>query len=356
MNKPDYTFLLHELTGNKIEVYLDQLKQGHQHPGSYLQKKLVNVNLESLNVHSFLNCLLKTKKPQIFAESQVRGDGTDWNYSELSILGDISVHVPVKIYDNGKHASPLVYENPLQGDLIYVPGALLRSSVEGTPVDFIEITRNGKINIDTYIGLYERRLLPPLLHINKMCQEEGSMAVVTVPGLGCGQFAGRFQGQLGALLEKALLSILKKHSSKLKSVRAVYFDPYNECGNRRYEVEGIAYLVRPLTKGNTNKSQLSHPITLQDKGDDFSNCRLFSIVAWDHVSWPGNDFYIGSRATDDGVKAAATDSMFKMTGIKGKYDSLENKYLPPVRFKYWQDVIKEYQIKLHIDDNLYIYD
>ena len=36
---------------------------------------------------------------------------------------------------------------------------------------------------------------------------------------------------------------------------------------------------------------------------------LFSVVAWDHVSWPGNDFYAGQRKTDDGVKAAATTAM-----------------------------------------------
>ena len=56
-------------------------------------------------------------------------------------------------------------------------------------------------------------------------------------------------------------------------------------------------------------------------GNDFNDMDLYIVVAWDHVSWPGNDFYIGARATDDGVKAAATDVMFKMTGIEGSYDS-----------------------------------
>ena len=32
-------------------------------------------------------------------------------------------------------------------------------------------------------------------------------------------------------------------------------------------------------------------------------------MAWDYVSWPGNDFYGDLRNTDDGVKAAATNSM-----------------------------------------------
>src|SRR5262249_44771579 len=46
-------------------------------------------------------------------------------------------------------------------------------------------------------------------------------------------------------------------------------------------------------------------------------------VAWDHVSWPGNDFLGGSRATDDGVKAAASNSMSALAGVEGKYGPAE---------------------------------
>ena len=64
-----------------------------------------------------------------------------------------------------------------------------------------------------------------------------------------------------------------------------------------------------------------------------SDCMLFSIVAWDHVSWPGNDFFAGSRCTDDGVKAAATNSMFALTGIEGHYDPDRGAYLPPPPYR-----------------------
>jgi len=62
---------------------------------------------------------------------------------------------------------------------------------------------------------------------------------------------------------------------------------------------------------------------------------LYSIVAWDHVSWPGNDFFVGSRATDDGVKAAATNSMSVLTGVKGEYDPTRGKYQPPQPYTNW---------------------
>ena len=57
-------------------------------------------------------------------------------------------------------------------------------------------------------------------------------------------------------------------------------------------------------------------------------CELYSMVAWDHVSRPGNDFFGGARATDDGVKAAATDSMRTLTGIAGT--SATSMILPPL--------------------------
>jgi len=92
----------------------------------------------------------------------------------------------------------------------------------------------------------------------------------------------------------------------LSSIGAVYFDPYSTCENERETINGIDFLIRPL-KDNPTKSQLNDPKTLADTEGEFDNYTLYSIVAWDHVSWPGNDYWQGSRATDDGVKAAATD-------------------------------------------------
>ena len=112
----------------------------------------------------------------------------------------------------------------------------------------------------------------------------------------------------------------------LKGIRAIYYDPYNECDNEKETINGVQYLVRPLTKGNDGKSQLSVP---SDLDSEYKDCKLYSVVAWDHVSWPGNDYYAGARSTDDGVKAAATDSMKHITGIEGAYDNRSFKYLPP---------------------------
>ena len=123
-------------------------------------------------------------------------------------------------------------------------------------------------------------------------------AFVTIPGLGCGQFAGPFQGQLGLHLQSVLQRLLNDYGPSLPNLKAVYFDPYSECQNARSEIHGIQFLVRPLrAPGNQAKSQLCPPAAYAEAGDDFSACTLYSLVAWDHVSWPGNDFFVGSRAT-----------------------------------------------------------
>lgn len=180
------------------------------------------------------------------------------------------------------------------------------------------------------------------------------MALVTIPGMGCGQFAGIFRGQLGTKLKNTLVTFLEAHYSKFSNIKVVYYDPYQECENERIEINGISLFIRPLTQGNINKPQLCPPQTYAETGDDFTDLELFSFVAWDHVSWPGNDFYLGARSTDDGVKAAATNLMQVMTGIEGIYNPQINCYCQPVQYENWQDVILKNKIELEVVNNLVV--
>ena len=205
---------------------------------------------------------------------------------------------------------------------------------------------DGTLDREGYYGLYERRLLPVFQHVNASAGTLGKHALITVPGLGCGQFAGPFAGQLGSELQTVLERFLALHGPLFPHIEAVYYDPFRECSNNRQEIHGISLMVRPLLQGNDGKSQLCPPSAYAEAGDDFSDCVLFSIVAWDHVSWPGNDYFGGSRCTDDGVKAAATDSMAVLTGIEGHYDPHRGAYLPPVRYRTWDEVVIQNGLKL----------
>lgn len=351
----DYTTLLHRDALHKAEQYLQALRSG-QEPGQFLAASLIIHQLDALSLAQFLELLVQTKHPQIFAESSVAGDGSDWNQSELSILGDISIAIPVNVFDNGLHANPDAYETPLQATLLFTPGALLRNGRGVAPADWDEVVSNEDIDTEGFYRLYKRRLLPPLLYASQTASKENRKAFVTVPGLGCGQFAGPFRGLLGEKLKTVLMRLLDSHHDILPGIRAIYFDPYSECENEFHEFGNTSLLVRPLTRGNVEKPQLCRVQQYQEHREDFSHCDLFSVVAWDHVSWPGNDFFIGSRYTDDGVKAAATNSMEVLTGIAGSYDKNLSKYLPPSQYKSWGEVVTRNKLQLEIKNTIQIHD
>ena len=348
-----YEVLTSDITLEKIKAYKAKLIEGKQ-PGRCFEALLRCYEIEDLEDEEFLEILVNTKKPQIFAESAVFGDGSDWNNEELSILGDVGFAVPVTIFDNGQHRAPYIHYSPLKGHLLFIPGALLNSRT-GTPADWNEVVESNEINQEKYTELYNRRLLPLFKYANEIAGSRNRKAFITIPGLGCGQFAGQFRGYLGEALQNALQEILRKNCHHLKNVRAVYYDPYLECQNDRFQYDQISLLVRPLTEGNEGKSQLSELSSFNELDDDFSDCEFFSVVAWDHVSWPGNDYYTGARCTDDGVKAAATDSMYVLSNVEGYYDYNRWMYRPPDEYVCWKEVVRENDITLHVYDNLKVY-
>lgn len=350
----NYKVLINKDTYEKTVSYLEKLKIENS-AGRYLQDKLKAQDILLLTPVEFLELLIRTKHPQIFAESAVYGDGTDWNQEELSLLGDVSIATPVTVYDNGKHDSPQVHNTPFSATLLFTPGALLQNGWNLIPADWKEVTINGEISREKYYQLYERRLLPAFIYANEVAANKGKMAFITIPGLGCGQFAGKFRGNLGTILKNTLITFLKTHGHELSNIKAVYYDSYRECQNERLKINGISFLVRPLTKGNENKPQLCQPKNYEEEGDKFTDCELFSFVAWDHVSWPGNDFYIGSRVTDDGVKAAATNVMATITDVEGEYDLLTNQYIPPKGHRNWREVVLKTKIEIEAKNNLLIF-
>ena len=350
-----YRIVMHPIAYREAEAYRSALScDGIALAGSYLQKVLSDQDVDQMSTEVFIENLMHTKPPQIFAESSLHGDGSDWNQTELTLLGDIGVAVDVTVFDDGKHHHPKVHESPFSACLLFTPGALLRNDQGGAPADWDKVTKGGHIDPAGYQRLYERRLLPLLIYANEHAGSRGKQALVTVPGLGCGQFAGPFIGQLGEQFKDAWVALLEKHGASLPNITAVYYDPFMECQNERIEIHGMSLLVRPLMQGHQDKPQLCRPVDYAEEGDDFSDCLLFSVVAWDHVSWPGNDFYGGARATDDGVKAAATSSMKTLTGIEGQYNPARNQYDPPAPYQTWGEVVKKNRLRMTVANRLVV--
>lgn len=352
---PNYKIILSQATLDIINTYKNALVSNSTKPGAYLNKLLIDgqINLESTSTEAFIELLLWTKKPLIFAESEIDGNGNDWTMKELNILGDLNIAMDVIIYDNGVWSTRdeyfRQYDCPFNGTLLFMPGPLL----QGVQSDLHEISDKDNIDQDKYNHLIERRLAPLLYYVNENAEKQQVQAIVTVPGVGCGIFAGRYQGTMGERLNLALQSILAQHAHKFKNVACIYYDPFNECTNQELRFANVKLRVRPSLK-NPGKSMLGQPKEYEEPGDNFSNCKLFKVVAWDHVSFPGNDFFGNGRSTDDGVSAAATNSMHMVTGIEGTYRN--GKYLPPGGYDDWQHVVHENEVNLKANShNIHVY-
>tara|TARA_R110002072_G_C7852154_1_gene525761 strand:+ start:205 stop:573 length:369 start_codon:yes stop_codon:yes gene_type:complete len=122
---------------------------------------------------------------------------------------------------------------------------LLRNGRGNPPVDWDEVVTSSAIDPEGFYRLYERHLLPVLHYANALATSRDKKALVTIPGLGCGQFAGEFQGQIGSYLQTAISRIIKTHQNRLQGIKAIYFDPYQERENQRHEVGHISFMVRP---------------------------------------------------------------------------------------------------------------
>ncbi|MBM4205473.1 MAG: hypothetical protein FJ194_15185 [Gammaproteobacteria bacterium] len=343
-----YTVIFGREARERISAYAQSIASGAAVPGKYLQEQLGPGGIaDGLKL---LETLLQTKRPQIFAESAVAGDGRDWSDIELSILGDISIATPVAIYDDGQHHHPLIHESPFRGTLIFVCGALLRNDIGVSTPDFREVVTGRTIDPVAFTELYRRRLRPVFHYIQHSAKSRQRAAIVTIPGLGCGQFAGPFRGCLGSQLQQSLCTILTGEVAQLPNIRLVRFDAFDEGEDDAVNIGTLIFRSRPLRRSTHPLPQLCHPTTYEEDIEEFGQCDLYSLVAWDPVSWPGNDFYIGSRATDDGVKAAATSSMNVMTGIEGAYDPRRTQYLPPHPYRTWLDVVRYEEVTLRICD------
>ncbi|PHR54148.1 MAG: hypothetical protein COA47_15915 [Robiginitomaculum sp.] len=349
----NYQIIASEHTINNFQDYWTKAQYSLAHCGARFRAEIVQQKASN-DWRAGLECLLNTKEPQFFAESALYGDGRDWNQTELSILGDISIGVPITVFDDARHYDPDVHAIPFAAELVYTPGALLRNDRGFTPADWEAVITNDQFDSVKFTQLYKRRLIPVFKYIQQRAAQLDKKAIVTIPGLGCGQFSGPFSGELGQRIENVLATILQTLSSELSQIELVYFDPFSECSAKTQHFGAVQLRTRPLLNSYDPRSQLCHPVQFEEEIDDFSQHHLFSLVAWDHVSWPGNDFFGGARATDDGVKAAATDSMLQLTGYKGEYCALRNEYRPSSKYETWGDLVEQYSLRLFVK-NLKMY-
>jgi hypothetical protein len=313
-----------DATLQKAIDYLTELNQSTKQPGGYLRRILYQngADFKDLTPEALIVHLMNTRQPTIFAESAPVLNGSDWNQDETSILGDISFSTTgTKAYNNGAHNNAFTPHNPpLDVHLIYAAGTLLANGHGTMTSDMAEVVLSSGINEEALYQLYERRLLPGLLAQNEQARVDGKRLVINIPGMGCGMFAGEYEEEIRGALPKALQSIFKNHADALDRVSVVNYDPFLPNGTKGQETlsierssgENLNFMIRPLQ--DLPQAQKASQLEFPKDGADYNNgdFRLVKIVAWDHFSYPGNDIWRDSRATDDGVTAASTNTFEAM--------------------------------------------
>ncbi|NDH08914.1 MAG: hypothetical protein EBY16_04750 [Gammaproteobacteria bacterium] len=328
--EPNGCYLYSNATLKQAQVYLELLCQYPDIAGKYLQEQLNSVELLEINAQQLIVCLMNTRKPLIFAESQPVLNGSDWNEQETSILGGVSFSTTgTHSYNNGawggkSHVNHLL---PIHTNFIFVAGALLRNDKGTCTADMAEVLSAEKINEEAFYRLYERRLLPGLLMQNQQAKNDDVRLVINIPGIGCGQFAGTYQTQVRAALPRVLKKLFTNHAHSLDRVDTVNFDPFVKPERDEFfagsdESPGIRLMQRPSQRlfagqKGTIASQLEFP---KDGSDYSTGFRLLKIVAWDHFSFPGNDIWGDKRYTDDGASFASSDVILAMLNA-GQFDT-----------------------------------
>lgn len=320
-----------KLIQSLLTLYLKILKTNINYAGYNLLQVLNNTCIHEYSEKMLLSALLETKKPCIFAESEIVGDKDyDWNRIELLILGNVSVSIKCTAYDNAIHDPNDInfkqFNAPQNVDLIYTVGALLQNPF-GNKIDHYIVNSINEIDDDKFYLFYNEKFKEIFNYVDN----EYPHSHITMPNIG----GGCFSNGIDTVAHWHIF--LKRFLSEniFSNIESVMYDSYN--GNdipMDFIINDTKLLIRPFNKCQIPQFHFK------------PNSQLVSLVAWDHVSYPGNDFYRMQRVTDDGVKSAATNSMTQFLGINGRYSKDKSMYIPIDSSVTWETYAKELKFQI----------
>jgi hypothetical protein len=349
--KRDYKFIMNHTVLQRAKMYLTSIQLELIEPGKLVGEILEEKDLANfLTIDNFLELLVNTKQLQCFAETGSGG----WNLQEIDLLGQIGFIADVRAYDNGHWTKPIVHPEPIPFTLMFMPGTLLKSGDSVTP-DMNKILVNGKFVWDKFYEVMEEKLLPLLRYANTVCANEDKNGHISLPALGGGYFSGNYGVEVKEGLLKVLRQLLINYYGQFPCIKTIRYDGRALMPSyQRDVIGGTSLFAYASAMDNDTPSQLRGP---NRRGDYNPNDKFFSIVAWDHFSYPGNDFWTMGRHSDDGVKAAATSVMSNITNRLGYYDEKDNKYKPVVSpLHTWEEVAMDSpeSTYLYVKDNLIV--
>ncbi|WP_152571645.1 hypothetical protein [Legionella norrlandica] len=403
-NTGQHRYIISRSTFEKIQNYQNALIIGAVKPGNRLlaeinyflaegkteydpDKPLTSQDLAQLRKLSpaeFMQLVMNTRLPKIFAESQATiGEGKMWNKDEYEILGNIcSVLRGVEVYDNGKYGATgtgdgRYKDNPPKINLLCIPGAILQPP-NTMDREKILSQADGRDVLDErkFKDFYKDRLRTVFQEANDQAKEKGKKAFITVPGIGNGAFAGEFRGQTIGLLNDTLKELLEENP-QWKNIGGIWLDGYSSTVCQDNQIGDTKLRVRNTGSGSNGSHVLQSGKPYSDLGQmskaedfaespeeaiEFANCERFKIFAWDHFSYEGNDWVGGSRMTDE-ANMAACNGLGVMSGFPGQYrnenpeiDGPPKAYYPPEGYRTWEQLFYSNNLKQSIADRLFVFD
>ena len=360
-----HRYLINKDTLKNLKLYQQQLAEGLAKPGKRLQAELNYFLAELKNQQqydpqkeltfedkkillklppeAFIQLLMNTRKPTVFAEGETIGPMQNWNQFEYQIMGNICSSIEdVKVYDNGRWGRPKgvgdgrYKDKPHSINLLCVPGAILR---KGFP-DYDTLVSNNTIDEKNYKNFYKAKLSAVFQQANDSAKRDNQQAFITVPGIGDGAFAGQFSGKTVQHLHNAIAELIQENP-QWENIGCVWIDGFRSkvckdttigttllrVRNTGTEAHNDTHTLFSNKKygdlGQMSKAE-EYAETLQEQ-QQFQQCKRFKIFAWDHFSYEGNDWVNGSRRTDE-ANMASCNALSIISGGQGEYRPHEKEY------------------------------
>ena len=333
-------YLISDNTESEILKYFKQNKFGTKLTNKI---KEYHTSFNELNTKDKVHLLMSLKELECMYEKakEEKGEVKGVNAAERRLLGMISTVSDVTFYDDGGRPTYKKHKEPIKGMLAFTSAPLLAEK-HGDNDLVQKRNQQGKDPVELKVEKYEQaiedRILPVLRHFNDSCRDLEKKAFVTLPGLGCGYFAGgqAAQSLVSMAFIKALGNILEKHSADLSSISGVCFDDFG--GNYKAAPKKYGSIDFIIGKGHQEGriAQLMDPAEYGYKGSVLCN-----IAAWDHMAKEGNE---GNRAecidrqSDDPAKAKASNFLIQLYGLK-EGEHYDKDYLEETNGKKYAGII-----------------
>jgi hypothetical protein len=395
-NTGQHRYLITDATLEQVKNYQQALING-SNPGTYLQgsinyfladlrnqkefdpeKELTAEDREILKKvpeAAFLQVLMNTRHPTIYAERYPPGSGRFWNEEEYHILGKIcSSTDDVEVYDNGCWGdNPNVgdgryKDNPHQISLFCIPGAILKNNFP----DHAVVVEGDQIVEQQYKTLYKEKLLVVFQQANDYAKKEGKKVFITTPTIGDGYFAGIFRGKTAEYFHNTIQELLSEHP-EWNNIGCVWIDAFDSklssdtpIGSTKLRIRntgphasnGSHTLLSGLYQDLGQLSQAEEYAESVEEAEEFKQYTRAKIFAWDHFSFEGNDWLSNSRVSDE-ANMASCNALSILFGKEGEYRKYQKdptvKYgYFPTGYKSWSEYAFDNDLKQSISDRLYV--